>query len=743
MTVSVVQTKDAAGAGTGTTLNFTSSVSTGNSVVVWLADYNTSGSTISSSAPTYNGGSVSGATQLVNVQSTGAHVAYFSVWLLPNVQSSGTSVNVGTITNAAQDANARYFIAEVSGLGASPAADTASPNPATAFNNSSTAVSSGATGNAAGSSGIVLGGMMNLDDTTWSGPAAGWTNFGAAAFGGASYQVFSASGNNYTWSTTLGAANEWASGAVIVDVTAAASVTYVRPRAVPVPPQSPVPWAQRDRRDANTVATAANPLVSPLDTAWQADGRYSHLYGDSHLRDRRQYFYQRNYISPPGLLATAELENELLGGAGTAQRYGFPAYYDRREVPQQPARLADPLLIQTAELENELLGGADTARHCLTAAWYDRREVPQQRLYISDPSAYPPQNNLDPLLAGQDYLDGHQHQAATHCDRREVPQQRLYISDPSFYSSSAPTDPLTVAWGAGGSYWHLYNRASDITDRREVPQQRLYVSDPLLLTTAQLENELLGGAETGKYYRTPATHAARWWMPQQPPRLADPLLIQTAELENELLGGGDTIRYYLAAAYWDRREVPEQRAYVSDPSFYPSGAVTDPLTVAWGAGGPYWHLYNRAADVTDRREVPQQRSYVADPLLLATALLENELLGGAGTAMRYLLPATHYDRRQAGQQRAYPAAPDIPFNPVLAAWAEGLRRALLAATHADRRLYPQQRLYFPPPAPPPPFTVGLLTAVTAPGSALTAADVALAILTAVTAASGGTDTTAP
>jgi hypothetical protein len=647
------------------------------------------------SSVTYNG--VSMGSSLLNWQSGGSGEAagYLGVYALASPATGSALTVSGSFTTTGTDGAEGGSLSFITGGG--------SVGTAQHFDSGGSLAGSGSISiSTTSASSLVAVFMVNgSGGTSWTAGTSRivGTHTGTAA--GAAWTVSAATiagtGGNVTVSWTQNG-DLWAAIAVEVLPPAAGGVTYVPPRYGWAAPPSSAPWSQRDRRDANTVATAANPLVTPLDTAWQADGRYSHLYGDSHLRDRRAYFYQRNYISPPGLLATAELENELLGGAGTPQRYGSAAYYDRREVPQQRAYVSDPLLLTTAQLENELLGGAQTWIRYVTAAYYDRREVPQQR---------------------------------------------PYISDPSFYPSSAPTDPLTVAWGAGGNYWHLYNRASGITDRREVPQQRLYVSDPLLLTTAQLENELLGGAETGKYYRTPATHAARWWMPQQPARLADPLLIATALLENELLGGADTIRHYLAAAYWDRREVPQQRPYISDPSFYPSGAVTDPLTVAWGAGGPYWHLYNRAADVTDRREVPQQRAYVSDPLLLATALLENELLGGGGTAMRYLAPATHYDRRQAGQQRAYPAAPDIPFNPVLAAWAEGLRRALLAATHADRRLYPQQRVYFPPPAPPPPFTVGLLTALTAPGSALTAADTALGILTAVTAASGATDTTAP
>jgi hypothetical protein len=499
---------------------------------------------------------------------------------------------------------------------------------------------------------------------------------------------------------------------------AAAAVSYVPQRYGQAAPPSFAPWTQRDRRDANTTGTPANPLPSPLDSAWQADGAYSHLYADSHLRDRRSYFYQRPYVSQPELLAgPATLDPTQAAWASLQVAYEAPAMCAPRTwQPQQRARVSDPLLLTTAELENELLGGGDTARHQMPAAYTDRREVPQQRAYISDPSFYPvqvqvgagtteqwwgadsdafyraqrilvsdpslltPAGPLDPTTGGQDDLGRRWRQAATHYDRREVPQQRPCISDPSFYPAIAPADPLTVAWGAGGNYWHLYNRAADITDRREYFTQRLYQSDPLLLATALLENELLGGAETFKH--------ALWWRPGS----------------------------------W-----PQQRAYISDPSFYPSGAVTDPLTVAWGAGGNYWHLYNRAADAADRREVPQQRNYVSDPLLLSSALLENELLGGAGTAQRYG-SAAYYDRREVPQQRGPVAlvTPPVPFDPLLAAWADLARRYALAATHADRRLYPQQRLYFPVPLPPPPFTIGLLTAADSP----------LAVLTAVTDAGG-------
>lgn len=220
VTVSVVQTNGGAGAGSPTTLNFAGSVSPGNSVIVWIGDYNTTGSVISSSAPAYNGGPVTGAAKLTDAQNTGTNIMYFAVWLLPNVQSSGTSVAIST-TNGKSDSSSHYFIAEVAGLGTAPVADSASPNPKTAAGAAGGAVTTGATGAAVGSSGIVLGGMMEDGVTGWTGPA-GWTQVtgSTSTLVGASYQIFSSSGSSYTWSSTGQSAGQWAAGAVIVDASA-------------------------------------------------------------------------------------------------------------------------------------------------------------------------------------------------------------------------------------------------------------------------------------------------------------------------------------------------------------------------------------------------------------------------------------------------------------------------------------------------------------------------------------------
>ena len=316
--------------------------------------------------------------------------------------------------------------------------------------------------------------------------------------------------------------------------------------AAPSPPQ------QRQYYDPSLLATAEleNELLGGAGTPMRYDApAWTRL---------PSWPQQRAYVSDPLLLTTAELENELLGGGETGKYYRIPAAHAPRWwMPQQPARLADPLLIQTAELENELLGGADTARHYLTSVYIDRREVPQQRAYVSDPLLLATAELENELLGGGDTA-------------------RHYLA---------------------AAYW----------DRRLVPQQRLYESDPLLLTTAELENELLGGGDTGRHY---AWFTDRREVPQQRLYVSDPLLLTTAELENELLGGADTGRHWLPAAYWDRRFVPQQRAYVSDPLLLSQLLPLDPTLSAWAS---LQVAYLTPVLLADRREYPAQRARISDP----------------------------------------------------------------------------------------------------------------------------------
>lgn len=462
------------------------------------------------------------------------------------------------------------------------------------------------------------------------------------------------------------------------DFTLSTAAVPISPqRAVPIRDYGEVQWLQRDRRDANTVASAANPLPAPLDVAfgaggplwwqrggavdaaprtWQPQQRTS---GDPSLltpaagptgvpqrtvqtRDYGETQWLQQPRRDPTVLGAALLENELLGGAETITRVTSPVTNAPRWwMPEQPKRDAyTPGLLDSAQLEDALLGGGDTAKRYLEPATHAPRwwapQQPARQGYT--PGLLDAAELEGPLLAGDIRRHGH---PASYTDRREVPQQRAYISDPSFYPTVPPTDPLTLAYGAGGTYWLLYNTAAVEVDRRESPQQRRYVSDPGLLGTALLEDALLGGATT--------VQRLTWWT--------------------------------------DRREVPQQRPYISDPSAYPTTAATDPLSLAYGAGGTYWQMYNTVPTTVSRRLVPQQRPYVSDPALLATALLEDVLLGRADT-VRHLTWYT--DRRMMPQQRIYTDPAELASALLEGPLLGGADTARHAFFITDRRLVPQQ-----------------------------------------------------
>jgi len=297
---------------------------------------------------------------------------------------------------------------------------------------------------------------------------------------------------------------------------------------------------------------------------------------------------QRSRTSPAGLLDAALLEGVLLGGADAARHATLAAtHVPRTWTPQQPRRAATtPGLLDSALLEippqsaTARLVPAANARSTWTrpavpgsvpaeaaaadlapAAAQPPRRAPDWTPWQAQPrrlaDASSPRPDLEPTLTGHLPRTLAATVAAWSVDRREVPQQRPYISDPSTYPSGAATDPLTIAWGAGGTYWHLYNAAAVRTEKR-TPLQRAYLSEPGLLATALLEPPLLGArdqlrrhAESLAGWRTrdvprrtvfdlppvaadplflteqtrrrhsPATHASRWVLRTQRPALVD------------------------------------------------------------------------------------------------------------------------------------------------------------------------------------------------------------------------------
>lgn len=520
-----------------------------------------------------------------------------------------------------------------------------------------------------------------------------------------SIDQFNDSTNGDTWATFKGAAATTTLTSTTFGYTNAAAAyqlaaVEILPAATSIPwnpqrttlPTDPGTswWIQRDRRDANTVATPANPLPSPLDTAWQADANYWHLYADAGNTGGRSWMpQQRPYISDPSLLAGNPADPLLVaGGVGgdTWRRYAVPDYTDRRLVPAQRPYVSDPNLLTTALLENELLGGADDlARHRHAGVYTDRRFVPQQRAYVSDPNLLATALLEGPLLGGADDLTRHR-AAAEYIDQRLVPRQRLYISDPLLLTTALLESPLL----GGADDLARHANTSVYLDRRLVPQQRPYVSDPSLLATALLESPLLGGADDLTRHANVSTYLDRRLVPQQRPYVSDPLLLTTALLESPLLGGfDDTARHQSAAEQVDRREVPQQRIYISPPGLLDTAELENELL-----GGATTGLRSATpATHADRRLVPQQRAYISTVGLLDTALLESPLLGEATTPLRRGAAVTNPAVWWMPHQPTFPGPLDQALleTPLLGA-AEDLRRRQTGA-YQDRRLVPDQRLY--------------------------------------------------
>lgn len=354
------------------------------------------------------------------------------------------------------------------------------------------------------------------------------------------------------------------------------------------------------------------------------------------------YFTQAPRRAVPGLLGTAQLENELLGGASTAQHAAvqprvwwlrqdrprvdqsatpasfdptqagsvtaraMPATHDdRRLVPQQPARFA------TVDTVTAIGTGA-------IGAWWSVDDTahfgPAQRRTVADQSSQPVSAPYDPTTAPATTA---RLAAATHAPRPRpaAPRPPTAAIDDTVTSigtgaigawwsvddwahfgpaqrrqTGVPDDTVIVGTGAMVAWWGVDDAASYIGQRRPL--------DVGILGPAPTPfDPLLGGWPMDWLaWSRAATHADRRLVPQQrpyisdpgfyplPPNTADPLLLAGAV-------GGDTWRRVNLPAYADRREVPQQPQ--RETLYFDAGPGVPPLTLSWGAGGRYWHLYNR------------------------------------------------------------------------------------------------------------------------------------------------------
>jgi len=216
--ISVVQT--AAWVNSAWTGTFGVNVTAGNTVFLAASGYNTTSVTISSSAPTFGGGSVSGAAKILEqaYPYDGAATDYGAVWMLPNVAGGSASFGL-TMTNSQAITAVGIMAWEVSGLGTGPVTDQS-----VSADGASTAVSSGATGAIASAPEFVIGfGVQDATVTTI--PGAPWAstsvNPGTNNNSFTGYQIATSSGGTYTYSATATVTAKWAAGTVTVATTPA------------------------------------------------------------------------------------------------------------------------------------------------------------------------------------------------------------------------------------------------------------------------------------------------------------------------------------------------------------------------------------------------------------------------------------------------------------------------------------------------------------------------------------------
>lgn len=411
----------------------------------------------------------------------------------------------------------------------------------------------------------VVSGLATFLVIEWANQAAGTRNYGVTAW------------------TGTGTVSKIA--VEVLGTASAAAIPFNPQRSVALRDVGEAYWLQMARRAA--AGEDPNPLAAPLLTPQARAIR----------ADRRSVAQQRPNLNAPA--AAAEIPHA--GAVPTPTRMPGAA--------AQPARQSPPGLLDTAQLE---IPPADTAYAHLRTPWL--RQNPAR----ADQSTAAAGDVFDPTLAGSKlaYLS-----PALFAARSAVPQQRTSyadidtvaiigtgatggwwgIDDTAHFlygtlrrpavpeAAAAPTDPLTVAWGAGGLYWLLYNTAALFADRREVPRQPDRESDPGLLLTSLLEGVLLGGADVSRRTLTAATHADRREVPAQRINFNPISVPDTDPLTVAAGTGGDMWRRTNVIA--SRRVVPQQpprRTLTFD-----GGPGLPPLTVAWGTGGILWHLYNR------------------------------------------------------------------------------------------------------------------------------------------------------
>lgn len=208
----VVQNLKLEGAYSG---SFTNNVAAGNSLLMIVTGYTSSGATIGTSAPTFNSSPVTGATKLFEAQPTafGASQVYLAMWLLPNVTGGAKPVGI-TITgnDGAGGSAVGLIVREIAGLGTAPVVDKNVSAVGTG-----TTPSSGSSGAITQTHELIAGGLVGFG-ITFTPVGSPWIDEEqfSAAFSLTGYQIAEASGGSFTYTKASGGSATWAAGVVTI-----------------------------------------------------------------------------------------------------------------------------------------------------------------------------------------------------------------------------------------------------------------------------------------------------------------------------------------------------------------------------------------------------------------------------------------------------------------------------------------------------------------------------------------------
>jgi hypothetical protein len=200
--------------------NFDTAVDVGSTILMAVSGHGGAGR-VSTSDPLYDGSAVTGATKLVNLDSGdfGGNIngAALDIWLLPNVQSSGTSLSI--TTTASEAPYIGILAVDLGNIGSDPVVIATG----TLAQNSGSGQSTGEIGPIdvpafVFASDIQDGTLGNLY------PPSGWTSqfYGGSDGTGNSvggYLISDGAGESYTYNVGPGSAGEWVAAIVAIGAT--------------------------------------------------------------------------------------------------------------------------------------------------------------------------------------------------------------------------------------------------------------------------------------------------------------------------------------------------------------------------------------------------------------------------------------------------------------------------------------------------------------------------------------------